>query len=224
MRPPCFPATVLPLWCSPSLGRVPGSQVPRRQRYYESTTTSHARYPLAYGFACGPRALLAVSSSLSRSTERRAHSMAWGFLRRLPLPAYHTAVHGISQVPGRSVCPSAVLQDPGRARRASPNGTIGAAPVSNRTKASACTMMSRFNRTASVPAVYASREMSPFPRKTGFRLVASLYREGLNPLDRYERFQMITSSFSFPRLGLSLAGSTAAGRRLDRRGQQRRVG
>ena len=85
------------------------SQVPRRHRYYESTTTSPALYLVTYGFASRLRMLLAASSSLARSTERRAPSVAWGFLGRFPLPATHAAVQRISQVPGRSIlylCPA----------------------------------------------------------------------------------------------------------------------
>ena len=41
MTPPCGVPAVT--WRLPSLGRVPASPVPRRQRYYEGTTTSHPR-------------------------------------------------------------------------------------------------------------------------------------------------------------------------------------
>ena len=81
-------------------------------------------------------------------------------------------------------------------------GLVDAAPASRTAKASACQLF-RGYRAASTPAAYASRVMLPPPLQSSLPAgwLASTGRES-NPLDRFERFQII---FSFPFPGLLLA-------------------
>ena len=81
-------------------------------------------------------------------------------------------------------------------------GLVDAAPASRTAKASACQLF-RGYRAASAPAAYASRMVLPPPLQSSLPAgwLASTGRES-NPLDRFERFQII---FSFPFPGLLLA-------------------
>ena len=81
-------------------------------------------------------------------------------------------------------------------------GLIDATPASRTAKASACQLF-RGYRAASAPAAYASRMVLPPPLQSSLPAgwLAFTGRES-NPLDRFERFQII---FSFPFPGLLLA-------------------
>ena len=113
--------------------------------------------------------------------------------RERDLPGFQ-AVHPVplprSRTPAESTIPRLFV------------GLVDAAPASRTAKASACQLF-RGYRAASAPAAYASRMVLPPPMQSSLPAgwLAFTGRES-NPLDRFERFQII---FSFPFPGLLLA-------------------
>ena len=100
-------------------------------------------------------------------------------------------------------CAFASVHDPGRTDDPSPiDGFVDAAPAQTTAKASA-SWLYRGYCGASAPAAYASRVGLPPPMQSSLPAgwLAFTGRES-NPLDRFERFQII---FSFPFPGLLLA-------------------
>ena len=206
---PCCPSTVLSTWHPSFLDRVPVSPVPRCHRSYRGATTSRHACPVAYLFRFrGPRYPPRFVSRGLRSRSRkvggclpgRGHCSAGdpiaGLLsrgRERDLPGSQ-AVHPVplprSRTPAESTIPRLFV------------GLIDAAPASRTAKASACQLF-RGYRAASTPAAYASRVMLPPPLQSSLPAgwLAFTGRES-NPLDRFERFQII---FSFPFPGLLLA-------------------
>ena len=104
MRPRCFSKAILyhgaPL---PSTGSV-ASHVPRRHRYYQSTTTSCADYGVAYFLAPPPQPILSLFAPM-----RRRDRWAWSRSSPVPLATLRLVKHTISQVRGEPIpylCPA----------------------------------------------------------------------------------------------------------------------
>src|SRR6266853_4789558 len=132
---------------------------------------------------------------------------------RLPACS-HVDVSGTSQVSRRPSCAFASVHDPGRTDDPSPiDGFVDAAPAQTTAKASA-SWLYRGYCGASAPAAYASRVGLPPPMQSslpaGWLAFAG---RGLNPLDRYERFQI---TFSSPSPGFILAQRPKASKEGNR--------
>jgi len=172
------------LRCPASLDRVRASRVPRRHRYYQSTTTSCAEYGVAYVFR-----FPAPTDPLPRSLPCGRRDPQ-GLVPLKPGTAgyFRLVTHRSSQVPGESIpylCPAlgSLSVQQCRPHFADSEGTD-------------FTDLSRLNYAASVPAAYASSGALPHPhaRLASGRWLAFAGRES-NPLDSVEKFPSATSDF-----------------------------
>ena len=167
------PGTLLP--STGSLGSVP-----RFRRYYQGAPTPRRSSRLAPVFprsAVPRRVPLFAPAPAGRCTRGPGHLTAGA----LPSPA--TSDRGTdraSHVPWRTPLRGRRVLRPRTSRRARPYGTSVQPPPTFTTSAPSQSSISRLNHTA--PHACCLRfavRVAPHPRKTRFRLVASLYRVGL---------------------------------------------
>jgi hypothetical protein len=178
----------------PFLLRVLASPVPRSQRYYEGATTSHPRI-------CG-RLLVRFRSPRDppRScSPARSRKIGGPFRARAFVPpaahapaCSHVDTNGISQVFRRSFpCLCSVPGPRSNRRVLAIDGHVDAAPAMRTAKASA---MADFGANPQLRHLlpYASRVALPHTCKARFRPAGSAFTgRASNPLDRYERFQLV---------------------------------
>jgi hypothetical protein len=202
MRPRCFSKAILyhgaPL---PSTGSV-ASHVPRRHRYYQSTTTSCADYGVAYFFASPPQPILSPFAPM-----RRREPL--GLVPFEPGTAGYSSVGQTQELPGswrthpvplpRSRIPASSSVLTLSARRCGPHLADN--------EDTGITDLSRLNHAASVPAAYASSRALPHAhaRLASGRWLAFTGWQS-NPLDSFERFPSSTSDFLLPQ---AYPGATA---------------
>ena len=122
---PCFTSLGLTPWRSPSLGRVPVGPVPRRQRYYESATTSRPRLSGALMVSrTGPVLTPRLSVAMSGVPARRGTPCRPRSVRKPVDPCtrriFARTRTGSHRFPGDPSCASAPLQHPGRVAAPSP--------------------------------------------------------------------------------------------------------
>jgi hypothetical protein len=177
--------------CPASLDRVRASRVPRRHRYYQSTTTSCAEYGVAYvfRFSAPTDPLLVRSHAVERSAGPGPARARYHWL----LSAGHTQdlpgswrIHPVPLPRSRIPASSSDLTLSVRQCR----------PHFADSEGTDFTEMSRLNHAASVPAAYASNGALPHPhaRLASGQWLALAGRES-NPLDSIEKFPSSTSDF-----------------------------
>jgi hypothetical protein len=182
----------------PSLLRVPASPVPRSRRYYEGATTSRCASQSLIWFASTSHAFLLVRVSLSRSRKVGGPLRAGAFLLPAALsPALARGrkrdLSGLQAIHPVPLLRSRTPVEPAYPRH---DGHADAAPAMRTAKASA---MADFGANPQLrhPLPYASRVALPHTCKARFRLAGSASTGWeSNPLDHYERFQLILSSSS----------------------------
>ena len=153
-----FLPVVLSMWRPPFLGRVPAVPVPRRQRYYEGTTTPRTASLRLIASPAGTTLCLLVRS---RSPAGRGGPGPFVAARGPCSGLSAWTVTGPPQVPRRAIpwlCARSLTPDD--PLRLACSGARGAAPAIIKTKASTL-RISRLNSVASPPAVYASRRALP---------------------------------------------------------------
>jgi len=172
------------------------ARFPRSRQYYEGATTSHPRIHghLLVRFRCPrdpPAFVLACSAPGSSGGLSRARTFV---PPAAPISgSFHVDANGISQVFRRSVlclC-SAPRPRPNQNALANFVGHLGAAPAGWTAKASATSDFGA-NTQLQHPLPYASRMSLPHTCKARFRPAGSASTGWeSNPLDRYERFQLV---------------------------------
>ena len=181
--------------------------VPRLRQYYEGATTSCPR--MSFGLLIrqpAPRVPGRGSCppwGAPVAVQARRRTGVWIFMLAIPFPAsLPTGKSRISQVPWRSI-PVTLRRSttPDDPLRLANSGASGAAPTRLTMKASSFTDFEAARRLHHLlSTLHDGRYRTPC--KTRFRLAGCAFagRES-TPLDRYERFQLISSSSP----GLSLA-------------------
>src|SRR5271165_2703402 len=169
--------------------------------------------PVVPTLATAPTKNQLLGQFLAASSERRANERGGSSLglehlvsrRSLPGMLHPWARAGSRRFPGDPSYASALLQDPGRADKASPLAVLPTPPPAypNRRPQRVVNLEANTGLQHLLSTLHERRRR--LPCKTRFRLAgcASTGR-GSNPLDRFERFQ-VTFPFSFPGLLLSQA-------------------
>ena len=158
-------------------------------------------------FASGVHAIL-LGSCLAACAPRRSESLPGQgqlFNRRPDLPVcLHVDVNGTSQVPRRSIpclCP-ALRPRPNRRPLASLTVSSMLPPRFPRRRLQRFMNFGAQSRGFGTCCLRFKNGVATIPCKARFRLAGSAFTgRASNPLDRYKRFQIVSSSFS----GLSLA-------------------
>ena len=180
--------------------------VPRLQRYYRSATTSCSR--MSFGLLISPAGSAGVCpGSYSPKRSRRHADLTTGrvWIVHAGRPASSVLAHGQEQdLPGSLAIHPVTLRrstTPDDPSRLANSDASGAAPTHLTMKASS---FDRFRGCAALRHLLSTLHDGRCctPCKTRFRLAGCAFagRES-NPLDRYERFQLMSSSSP----GLSLA-------------------
>ena len=178
--------------------RVPVSPVPRLQRYYEGATTSRSRIDGRLWFRSrGPRDPSVVRvSPTALPVGAEVAVQAGALFRRLPRPAVsHMDASGISQVlQATHPVPLPCSRTPAEPRVLAMTAHSMLPPHSGHSEGFGDNDFGA-NPQALVPAAYASRAALPHPCKARFRLAGCAFAgRASNPLDRYERFQLVVTS------------------------------
>jgi len=198
MSPSSFPPAV-PCADAPFPPQGPVGSVPLLPRYYE-----------AFRLPDDPPARLrclrrrgTTATRLSLPWRSGAHPPRARVVHRLPQPATRRGVVRASQVPGEPSCGRALLSDPGETPSTLPVTALGCClPLLVRRRLSR--RFNSFGAQSHGPPTRCLRfaaRVSPAPRKTRFRLVASFAGRGLNPQGPFVRFPL--STLLPPRPGFS---------------------
>jgi hypothetical protein len=150
----------------------------------------------------------------SAPSERGGSSLGLEHLvsrRSMPGMLHPWARAGSHRFPGDPSYAFALLQDPGRAVEASPLAALPTPPPVYPNRRPQRVYNIEANTGLQHPLSTLHEWRHRLPCKTRFRLAGCAFAgRGLNPLDRFERFQ-VTSPFSFPGLLLSQGRSTTIG-------------
>ena len=199
MSPPSFPPTV-PCPGAPFPPRGPSGRFPRF--FGTAALRLPAAPPASLRFLRRAVPPLHAWASLPRSTGARSAGL--GLAHRGARPATSTETTGSPRFLGNPLCTRALLSDPGGTSRARPLPRFGVA-FRQLERRRLPRRNADFGAQSHGPRARCLRfagRVTPRPRKTRFRLVASLCRAGL--VTRWvpsRRFQLIPSSS--PRLRLA---------------------
>ena len=219
---PCVRSTVLSSWRPPSLRRVPASPVPRPHQYYEGATTSRPRVPGPLWFRSqAPTRSSCVRARRSAPNEPGGSSLGLEHLVSRPFHAPGMlrpwARAGSHRFPGDPSYAFALLQDPGRAVKASPLAALTTPPPVYPNRRPQRVHNLEANTGLQHPLSTLHERRRRLPCKTRFRLAGCAFAgRGSNPPGRFERFQ-VTSPSSFPGLLLSQGSFTPSDPSPDRK-------
>ena len=180
--------------------------VPRLQRYYRGATTSCSACPSAYCFASRLRGCLRIRVRYRAPVAVQTRRRAGVFVVHAGHPPSSDLAHGQEQdLPGFLAPHPATLRrstTPDDPSRLANSGAAGAAPRLTTLKASSLQLSgltATLHRTLST--LHDGRCRTPC--KTRFRPAGCAFAgRGSNPLGRFERFQINSSSFPGLRLAL----------------------
>jgi hypothetical protein len=181
----------------PSSGSL-GSGSPAH-RYYEALRPPaiHPGGLVALARRYRPRACL-LRSRVGQHSLRRARVL----VTRLPYRLSRTEMTGSPRFLGRPLCMPCSHQTPAGPSRQAIRRSRCCLPLLTRRRLPRSRFRGSITRPASL-AVYASQRRLPEPRKTRFRLVATLGRAGFDPQDQFGKFPSDSShviSSPFPEL------------------------